>query len=722
MTPGLPAPVDSSILGAQVRDEGTHFALWAPRATRVELALVDADRTQHNRDMHRSDDGVWSVFCPGVGPEQRYGYRVHGDWDPESGARFNPAKLLTDPYARAITGGVDYSGPILDHTAESDYLPDPEDSFEAVPLSVVVAPSPPPTPIARRRPLVESVIYETHLKAFTRLHPAVPEHLRGTYAGMAYPAVIEHLQRIGVTAVEFLPLQHFASEPFVVGRGLSNFWGYNTLGYFAPHSAYGSVGTLGQQVTEFKEMVSALHEADIEVILDVVYNHTAEGGHEGPTLSWRGIDHAGYYRLTDDLRNDYDVTGCGNSVDSSEPGVLNMIMDSLRYWVTEMGVDGFRFDLATTLIRDERHHVDQNHAFKQMLSEDPVFNDIKLIAEPWDMGPYGYQVGAFGKDWSEWNDRYRGFMRDYWRGAVGGVSELATRLSGSGDVFHHSERQIESSINFITAHDGFTLRDLVSYDVKHNHANGEDNRDGSDDNRSWNCGYEGETTDPAINALRRRQVKNMMATLILSHGVPMILAGDEMGRTQDGNNNAYCQDGPISWVNWDTMDEWSDLTDLTAQLTKLRADHPVLRPERWHSGNVITLPDGTETGRKSLAWFNSHGEMHDGAWHDGALKTIGMYASNRDEAFLIWFHAGDYEQTVQLPPDPWACDYTLVAHTGGPDELQGVDWSPGAEVVIPGRTVIVLQAGLPPWRTPEWADAPADHSSDRIAHAGADEA
>ena len=496
ISPDLAVPTDSSVLGAHIRDAGTFFALWAPRATRVELALVAEDRTQTNVDLSRAEDGVWSVHVPGVGAEQRYGYRVHGEWAPGAGARFNPAKLLLDPYARAVTGGVDYSGPILDHTPESNYILDPRDSFAAVPLSVVVADSPPPKRIAEPTPMADSVIYEMHVKGYTRLHPAVPEHLRGTYSGLAYPAVIKHLKELGVTAVELLPVHQYVSEPFLISRGLSNYWGYNTLSFFAPHSAYGSIGTLGQQVREFKEMVSQLHEAGIEVILDVVYNHTGEGGHEGPTLAFRGLDHLGYYRLTADKRNDYDVTGCGNSVDTSEPGVLQLILDSLRYWVTEMGVDGFRFDLVTTLLRDRLHHVDQEHAFKMALREDPVLSKVKLIAEPWDMGPYGYQVGAFGDRWSEWNDRFRNYVRDFWRGNTHGVSELAQRLGGSPDIFDNGSRSTSASVNFITAHDGFTLRDLVTYDVKHNGANGESNRDGADDNRSWNCGVEGETQTP----------------------------------------------------------------------------------------------------------------------------------------------------------------------------------------------------------------------------------
>ena len=587
--PRLPAPGPLARLGAHPDDDGTTFSLWAPRAQGVELAIVATDRTQTNIDMTADDDGVWTVRVPDAGPRTTYGYRVHGDWNPQAGLRFNPAKLLLDPYAHAITGGVDYHGPIMDHTPDSNYRPDPTDSFRAVPLSVVVAPSPPPTPLSSPRPLSELVVYETHVKGYTRNHPAVPEHQRGTYAGLAYPAVIDHLVRTGINAVQLLPIHHFVSEPFVVGSGLSNYWGYNTLGFFAPHAAYCSVGTLGEQVREFKEMVSALHEAGIQVLLDVVYNHTGEGGHEGPTLSYRGIDHGGYYRLTDDNRNDYDVTGCGNSFATSQPGVQRLVLDSLRYWVSEMGVDGFRFDLATTLIRDANHHVDQLHPLKQAMQDDPVLAGTKLIAEPWDIGPYGYQVGAWGSEWSEWNDRFRGYARDYWRGHNQGVQELATRLSGSPDVFDHG-RPVTASVNFITAHDGFTMRDLVTYDRKHNEANRENNRDGTDDNRSWNCGVEGETDDPEINALRRRQVKNLLATLTLAHGVPMITAGDEFGRTQGGNNNAYCQDGPISYVDWATAREWEDVTLVASTLLSLRARHPSLRPETFrHRSEIVDL-------------------------------------------------------------------------------------------------------------------------------------
>jgi glycogen operon protein len=694
----LPVPADTSRLGAHVREGGTLFGLWAPRATRVELSLVDDDHAQTDHDLALGDDGVWSVHVPGVGREQRYGYRVHGEWNPAAGARFNPAKLLLDPYARAITGGVDYSGPILDHPPESDYIPDRRDSLPAVPLSVVVGESPPPTPVARPRSLAESVIYELHVKGFTRLHPQVPEHLRGTYAGLAYPAVVEHLVDLGVTAVELLPVHQHVSEPFVVGRGLSNYWGYNTLGFFAPHAAYGSVGTLGQQVREFKEMVSALHAAGIEVILDVVYNHTGEGGHEGPTLAFRGLDHLGYYRLTDDRHNDYDVTGCGNSVDTSEPGVLRLVLDSLRYWVTEMGVDGFRFDLVSTLLRDERHHVDQNHPFKRALRNDPVLSKVKVIAEPWDLGPYGYQLGAFGPGWSEWNDRFRNFVRDFWRGNTHGVAELALRLTGSPDVYDRAGRRPWASLNFVTAHDGFTLRDLVTYDVKHNGANGEGNRDGTDDNRSWNCGVEGETDDQGVIALRHRQAQNMMATLLLTTGVPMITAGDELGRTQAGNNNAYCQDSPISWVHWDTAAAWSDLGDTTRRLLQLRAAHPVLRRNEFRHGEFLLDPTGKPTGRRNLAWFGGRRtEMSREEWNDGTRKTLGMYVAadepgrSADEAYLIWFHGGAEPIQVDLPDGAWATTYTVVVHTGRHGELPSDKIAAGSSLQLPGRTVVVLQ-------------------------------
>lgn len=714
------APLDSKVLGAQLMDGGCRFALWAPRATRVELALVKADLTQTNVDMERNPDGVWVVFVDGITPEQRYGYRVHGEWQPDQGMRFNPAKLLLDPYARAITAGVDYNGPISDHVDESNFEPDPRDSFASVPLSVVVADTPPPTPLAQRPSSGRKVIYEAHVKGYTQQHPDVPEHLRGTYAGMAYPSVIEHLQNLGVTALQLLPIHHFISEPFVVGKGLVNYWGYNTLGFFAPHAAYCSVGTMGEQVTEFKNMVSAMHEAGIEVYLDVVYNHTGEGGHEGPTLAYRGIDHLGYYRLTQDLRNDYDVTGTGNSVDTSNPGVLQLVLDSLEYWVTQMGVDGFRFDLATTLVRDRKHHVDMDHEFMQAIRTNPVFEGITMIAEPWDVGPYGYQVGSWGEGWAEWNDRYRGFMRDYWRGATHSVQELATRLSGSPDMFGHNGRRTDASVNFITAHDGFTMRDLVTYDIKHNEANGESNRDGSDDNRSWNHGWEGETSDPGINAIRHQQVKNMMATLLLSYGTPMITAGDEMGRTQGGNNNAYCQDSPISWVHWETREQWADVLELTTALATLRRENPVLRRAHYRYHDEVLDVDGTPTGRIDLTWMSGNGgQMGDQDWTDPERHHLGMYVSNRKAAFLTFFHNGPEAVSVQLPVDDrWGEGFELLLDTADGVRAEPEQLDLGDVIDLPGRSVTVLRVLL---------GAPAEEVGDEESHGldlieGADEA
>ena len=684
-------PSVSAKLGARLRDGGCDFGLWAPRATRVELALVADDGSQLNHDMTLTG-GLWQVFVPGVAAQQRYGFRVHGAWDPSTGLRANPAKLLVDPYARAITAGVDYLGPIFDHVKESDYDPDTRDDSTAVPLSVVVPDSPPPEPIARRRPLNECVIYEAHVRGLTASHPAVPEHLRGTYAGLAYPAVIEHLVSLGVNAIELLPIHHFVSEPFLIGRGLTNYWGYNSLAFFAPHAAYCSIGTLGEQVREFKNMVTTLHRAGIEVILDVVYNHTCEGNHEGPTLSFRGIDHRGYYRLMPDLRNDYDVTGCGNSVDTSHDDVLDLVMDSLRYWVTQMGVDGFRFDLATTLIRDAQHGVDQNHPFKAALAADHTFDGIKLIAEPWDLGPYGYQVGRWGAGWSEWNDRFRGLARDYWRGAVNGVEELATRLSGSSDLFDSGERPTTASVNFITAHDGFTMRDLVTYAGKRNEANGEDNRDGTDDNKSWNCGVEGETSDPAVVALRHRQVRNLLATLVLADGVPMITAGDECGRTQNGNNNAYCQNNPLSWMDWEGAADWADVTATASAFIKARADNPLLRPNDFRYRQPVCDAAGRPTGRFQMAWMNEYsGEMGAGDWADPGRRLLGMYVADATGAFLTWYYSGATPLPVKMPPPPWGASYEIVTSTAEPGELLAQPLQPGDSFTMPPRTVVLMR-------------------------------
>ncbi|HML51253.1 MAG TPA: glycogen debranching protein GlgX [Propionicimonas sp.] len=691
-----PNPAPEAVLGARLENGGASFSLWAPRATRVELALVDDDGEQANIDLSRGPDGVWHGWVAQVEAGQRYGFRVHGAWDPQTGQRFNPARLLLDPYARAITGGVDYAGPITDHTTESNFDLDPTDSAGSVPLSVVVAESEPPVPLAHPKPLADLVIYETHLRGFTRMHPAVPEHLRGSYAGLAYPAVIDYLAELGVNAVELLPVQHFVSEPFVVGKGLVNYWGYNTLGYFAPHAHYASTGSRGEQVTEFKTMVSALHEAGIAVLLDVVYNHTGEGGHEGPTLCFRGIDHAAYYRLTDDRLNDYDVTGCGNSVDTSSPGVLKLVLDSLRYWVTDMGVDGFRFDLATTVIRDRQHHVDQAHQFKELIAADPVLADKVMIAEPWDLGPFGYQVGRWGPHWSEWNDRFRNYVRDYWRGATHGVGELATRLSGSSDVFDHAGRPATASVNFVTSHDGFTLRDLVSYDTKHNEDNAENNADGSNDNHSWNHGVEGETDDPQVNAARQRTARGIMATLLLSAGIPMITAGDEFGRSQDGNNNAYCQDSPLSWVNWTVEADWQQLTDLTRDLLQLRRDYPLLRSPNWRVPGEVVDARGVGLGRPGVSWLAETGtELTEDQWRDPQRTLLGLYLSDPDQAVLFYVHGGHDPVEVTLPGPEYAERLALILSTGVPGELSDAEHAPGDTVTLPGRTVAAYSVALP---------------------------
>lgn len=696
------SPAEPTRLGAHLTGEGVQFALWAPRAERVELVLVDEQSAQTNLDMEPDPtrEGGWRLHVPGIGDHQTYGYRVHGPWDPASGQRFNPARLLLDPYARAITGGIDYRGPIHDHVSDDYLVPDTTDSFGSVPLSVVVADSPPPTPLEHRRPISETVIYEMHVRGFTKLHPLVPEHLRGTFGGLAYPDVIAYLKDLGVTAVELLPVHHFVSEPFVAAKGLRNYWGYNTLGFFAPHAYYATLGSLGHQVTEFKQMVSALHEAGLEVLLDVVYNHTGEGGHEGPTLSMRGIDHGQYYRLTSDMRDDYDVTGCGNSVNTAHPQVLQLVIDSLRYWVTEMGVDGFRFDLATTLIRDASHHVDHTHEFKQLLASDPTFRDIKMIAEPWDVGPYGYQVGAWGPGWYEWNDRFRDLSRDFWRGASHGVQELATRLSGSPDLFDDDGRPPAASVNYVTAHDGFTMRDVVSYDVKHNLANGESNRDGSDNNRSWNHGWEGDTDDPEINDLRARQVLNLHATQLLAAGTPMITAGDEFGRTQRGNNNAYCQDSPLSWVDWVIDERWQQVHDRVAALLQLRSDQPLLRPDAYHHHAEVLGVDDSSLERFDLTWMNGRGgEMTQEDWHDQDRTLLGMYVSDAFSAFLSWFHTGTEDITITLPDLPWAREWQVVWDSALGDEVTQQALPAGASFLLPRRSVVVMKGEVPATRT-----------------------
>src|SRR5659263_211004 len=547
--PGRPYP-----LGATFDGTGTNFAIFSEVAEKVELCLFDEDLVEKRVTLTEVDAHVWHAYVPGIQPRQRYGYRVHGPYDPANGHRCDPSKLLLDPYAKAIDGKVDTNNALYSYQFGDPQARNTQDSAPHTMLSVVINPffdwghDRPP-----RHEYHDSIIYETHVKGISKLNADVPEVLRGTYAGMTHPGVVQHLVDLGITAVELMPVHQFVNDAHLQDKSLANYWGYNTIGFFAPHNAYAANGTRGEQVQEFKAMVKALHAANIEVILDVVYNHTAEGNHMGPTLSFRGIDNVAYYRLVDDdMAHYFDTTGTGNSLLMRSPSVLQMIMDSLRYWVTEMHVDGFRFDLASTLAR-QFHEVDRLSAFFDIVHQDPVISQVKLIAEPWDLGDGGYQVGGFPPLWTEWNGKYRDTARDFWRGEPGTLDQFASRFTGSSDLYEHSGRRPVASINFVTAHDGFTLRDLVSYNEKHNEANGDNNNDGDSHNRSWNCGAEGETDDKAVNALRARQQRNFLATLMLSQGVPMVCHGDEMGRTQGGNNNGYCQDNELTWVNWESV-------------------------------------------------------------------------------------------------------------------------------------------------------------------------
>ncbi|WP_445528889.1 glycogen debranching protein GlgX [Streptomyces cyslabdanicus] len=715
--PGAPTPLGARFRAGPDGTSGTGFALWAGGAEAVELCLFDGpgpDAEETRVPLTELTHETWHGFVPGVLPGQRYGYRVHGRWDPWTGARWNPAKLLLDPYARAVDGGKgnDYSrlppevyGHVRDWPDQqvADTVRDERDSAPYVPKGVVVHDDDDWSDDRRPgTPWADSVIYELHVRGFTRLHPGIPEELRGTYAGLAHPAAIEHLVRLGVTAVELLPVHQFAHEDHLLRRGLRNHWGYNSIGYFAPHAGYASSGTAGPQVGEFKRMVRALHAAGIEVILDVVYNHTAEAGEYGPTLSLKGVDNQRYYRLQTDARRYADYTGCGNTLHVVQPNVLRLITDSLRYWVTEMGVDGFRFDLAAALAR-AMHDVDMLSPFLAVIAQDPVLRRVKLIAEPWDVGSGGYQVGAFPPLWTEWNDRYRDTVRDFWRHALPDVREMGYRLSGSSDLYAWGGRRPYASVNFVTSHDGFTLRDLVSYERKHNEANGEDNRDGTDDNRSWNCGVEGETDDERVRALRRRQLRNLVTTLLLSTGVPMLVAGDELGRTQGGNNNAYCQDNETGWLDWSLLEDpgWRELCRLTARLIALRHRHPVLRRRAFFSGRAHSAD-----GLRDLAWFTARGtEMTERDWYAPAA-TLGMYLSGRDipgrdergdpivdDSFLAVLHAGDRPVGFVLPGPPWARRYEVVVDTSREEQARppGTAHVSGATITVPARSVLLLE-------------------------------
>ncbi|MFJ2180161.1 glycogen debranching protein GlgX [Streptomyces anulatus] len=707
--PGAPMPLGARFRVGPDGVAGTNFALWAGGAEAVELCLFDERGAETRCPLTELTHEIWHGFVPGVRPGQRYGYRVHGRWDPWTGARWNAAKLLLDPYARAVDGTFALPPEVYGHVRDwpdqqvADTVRDDRDSAPFVPKGVVVRDDDDWVEDRRpKTPWADSVIYELHVRGFTKLHPDIPPELRGTYAGLAHPAAIEHLTRLGVTAVELLPVHQFAHEDHLLRRGLRNHWGYNSIGYFAPHAGYSASGTAGQQVGEFKRMVHALHEAGIEVILDVVYNHTAEAGELGPMLSLRGIDNRGYYRLRDDPRRYADYTGCGNTLHVVQPQVLRLITDSLRYWVTEMGVDGFRFDLAAALARS-MHDVDMLSPFLAVIGQDPVLRRVKLIAEPWDVGNGGYQVGAFPPLWTEWNDRYRDAVRDFWRGALPDVRDLGYRLTGSSDLYAWGGRRPYASVNFVTAHDGFTLRDLVSYEQKHNEANGEGNRDGTSDNRAWNCGAEGESDDPEINALRRRQLRNLLTTLLLSTGVPMLVAGDEMGRTQGGNNNAYCQDNETGWLDWSLLEEpaWRELTELTARVLTLRRTHPVLRRRAFFSGRA-QAPDGL----RDLAWFARDGrEMTEGDWYAPAA-TLGLYLSGRDipgrdargepvtdDSFLAVLHAGAEPTVFALPGAPWAARYELVLDTSREEQTEapGTVLEGGTEMTVPTRSVLLLR-------------------------------
>jgi len=696
-------------LGATPEDGGTTFAVWSTGEA-VDLCLYDDAGRESRVRLTDCTHGVWHAHLPGVGPGQRYGYRVHGPWDPWHGHRFNPAKLLADPYARAIDDAVRLDASLLDHSGADDTMLDAKDSAAFVPRSVVVD--------ARldwtgdRAPAVpwsDTVIYELHVRGFTMRHPDVPEALRGTYAGLGHPAVLEHLTSLGVTTVELLPVHHHVPEPTLLKQGLTNYWGYNTLGFFAPHAGYSSSGTRGEQVREFAAMVRAMHDAGLEVVLDVVYNHTCEGGHDGPTLSWRGLDNHGYYRLRHG-RVYEDYTGCGNTLDLRHPRGLALVTDSLRYWAQEMHVDGFRFDLAPALARESDAY-DATGTFLSVIGQDPVLSRVKLIAEPWDVGPGGYQLGRFPAPWAEWNDRFRDTVRDSWLADNAGrdtagkqgrsMRDLAYRATGSSDVFDGTGRGPLSSINFVTAHDGFTLHDLVTYENKHNEPNGEHNRDGSGHNRGWNCGIEGPTSDVSVLRLRRRMMRNLLTTLISSTGVPMLTAGDETGRTQLGNNNAYCLDNETTWVDWTWMSElrigpgasWRlDLLAWTRELLTLRRTHPALGRDDFFDGRQVH-----EDGRKDLAWFSADGhEMSDTEWFDHDRRVIGGYVAHPvqgGESLLVLVNTGPAEASFVLPDGHWATAYRCLLDTADERPEPAATHEPaGTRVMLAAHSIQLFSA------------------------------
>jgi isoamylase len=691
--PGEPSP-----LGATYDGVGTNVAVVSDGAEAVEICLID-EGGEVRVELPERTGAVWHGYLPDVEPGQRYGFRVSGPWVPDQGLRFNPAKLLLDPYARAVAGQVGWDEAVFDYRFGSPDERNDADSAAFVPHGIVVNPFfdwGHDRPL--RTPWSETVIYELHVKGATACHPAVDEELRGTFAGVAHPAFIDHLKALGVSAVELMPVHQFVHDAHLLERGLRNYWGYNSIGFLAPHNEYSVRGELGQQVQDFQQMVRTLHEAGIEVILDVVYNHTAEGNHLGPMLSFKGLDNAAYYRLlAEDRRYYVDYTGTGNTLNMRNPYVLQLVMDSLRYWVTEMHVDGFRFDLAATLARS-LHEVDRLSAFFDLVQQDPVVSQVKLIAEPWDVGEGGYQVGNFPPQWAEWNGRYRDAIRDYWSGAPTGLGEMAYRLTGSSDLYEAAGRRPHASINFVTAHDGFTLRDLVSYNERHNEANGEDNRDGESHNRGWNCGVEGPTDDAGVNELRSRQQRNLLTTLLLSQGIPMLLGGDELGRTQGGNNNAYCQDNEVSWLDWDTTD--TGLLAFTRAVVAFRAGHPGFRRRHFFQGRPL---HGEGIG--DLAWFTPAGlEMEDEHWDEAEARSVMVYLGGddveidrrgepvHDDTFLLLFNGHHDDRDFKLPPKQWAKTWRVVLDTATStvDEESGSELKAGQTAAIVARSVQVL--------------------------------
>ncbi|MGK7875037.1 MAG: glycogen debranching protein GlgX [Xenococcaceae cyanobacterium] len=718
--PGQPHP-----LGATWDGKGTNFALFSENATGVELCLFDEQERETRLPLVEVENYVWHGYVPEVKPGQKYGFRVYGPYEPEQGHRFNPAKLLIDPYAKAIAGDVSHGAEIFGYPwgdGKEDLALSYLDDSHQIPKAVVIDESFDWEGDRRLQiPWNETVIYEVHVKGFTKLHPDIPDSLRGTYAGLAHPAAIAHLKSLGITAVELLPIHHFLAYPgHLADKRLRNYWGYNSIGYFAPYSGYSASGSLGQQVTEFKQMVKSLHAAGIEVILDVVYNHTGEGNHLGPTLSWRGIDNGTYYRLVEGNPRYYieGLTGCGNCLNVRHPQVLKLIADSLRYWILEMHVDGFRFDLATALGRGEsieikvqrgskqyqlisNHEFDPLESFFDIIHQDPVLSHVKLIAEPWDVGEGGYQVGNFPLLWSEWNGQYRDTMRDFWGDRDEILKKFRNHFAGSSDLYKKTGkgRRPSASINYITAHDGFTLNDLVSYNDKRNEANGEDNHDGTDDNRSWNCGVEGDTDDLNVLALREQQKRNFLATLMLSQGVPMVLGGDEIGRSQRGNNNAYCQDNEISWFNWDLTEEKAALLDFTRQLIHFRRQHPVFQQRNWFEGRAIY-----GSSLKDIGWFKPDGsEIAEEDWKNG--KAISIFLNGEgiptpgirgepivDESFLLFLNAHDEMIEFTLPTGLQDKEWTVVFDTTEPRFVEESPLSQGSQPMpVTARSLVVLK-------------------------------